>query len=147
MNVLSLFDGCSCTQVALERAGIRVDSYYASEVDKYAIQVTQSNYPETIQTGSVVGLCGYNIQDIGLIIGGSPCQGFSNAGKKQNFNDTRSGLFWHFVRILKELQHKQPDVYFLLENVVMKQEWQDVITEALGVEPIKINSALVSPRS
>lgn len=112
MNVLSLFDGISCGQVALERAGIQVDKYYASEIDKYAIQVTQKNHPNTIQLGDVKNIKGNELSEIDLLIGGSPCQGFSFAGKQLNFEDPRSGLFFEYVRILKEVKPK----YFLLEN-------------------------------
>jgi DNA (cytosine-5)-methyltransferase 3A len=142
MNVLSLFDGMSCGQIALERAGIKVDKYFASEVDKYAIEVTQKNYPDTIQLGDVSYLNSEKgIHD--LLIGGSPCQGFSFAGKQLNFNDPRSKLFFEFVRLLNEAQPK----YFLLENVKMKKEYQDVISSYLGVEPIGINSSLVSAQN
>lgn len=154
MNVLSLFDGISAGQVALERAGIKVDKYYASEIDEYAIKVTQKNYPDTIQIGDVTkvsyenGILKYEnaMQDIGridLLIGGSPCQGFSFAGKQLNFEDERSKLFFEYVRLLNEVKPK----YFLLENVKMKKEYQDVITKYLGVEPIEINSALVSAQT
>lgn len=154
MNVLSLFDGISAGQVALERAGIKVDNYFASEIDKYAIQVTQKNYPDTVQIGDVTkvsyenGILEYEnvMQDVGkidLLIGGSPCQGFSFAGKQLNFEDERSKLFFEYVRLLEETKPK----YFLLENVKMKKEYQDVITKYLGVEPIEINSALVSAQT
>jgi len=139
MNVLSLFDGISCGRVALERAGIKVDKYYASEIDKYAISISQKNYPDIIQVGSVIDLKGQDFKEIDLIIGGSPCQSFSNAGNRQGF-DGKSGLFYEFVRLVKEVKPK----YFLLENVKMKQEWQDVISEEMGVKPIEINSNLVS---
>jgi len=138
MRVLSLFDGISCGQVALERAGIKVDTYYASEIDRYAIQITQKNYPDTIQLGDVEKIEG--LKDIDLLIGGSPCQGFSFLGSQLNFDDSRSKLFFEYVRILKEVKPK----YFLLENVKMKQEYQDVISEHLGVEPIFIDSQRVS---
>jgi len=141
MNVLSLFDGMSCGQLALNRAGIKYDNYYASEIDKFAIKVTQHNFPNTIQLGDVTKVS--NLEDIYLLIGGSPCQGFSFAGRQLNFDDLRSKLFFEYVRILKEYKPK----YFLLENVMMKQEYQDVITEHLGVEPIKINSSLVSAQN
>lgn len=149
MNVLSLFDGISCGQIALERAGIPVTQYYASEIDKHAIKVTQHNYPNTIQLGSVTELkhIDWLNPKIDLLIGGSPCQGFSFAGKQLNFNDPRSALFFEYVRILKEIQRVNPDVKFLLENVVMKQEYQDVISSYLGVQPIMINSALVSAQN
>lgn len=143
MNVLSLFDGMSCGQIALERAGIQVDNYYSSEIDKYAIQITQKNYPNTIQLGDINNWQEWDLPNIDLIMGGSPCTGFSNAGKGLNFNDPRSKLFFVFVDILK---HYSPE-YFLLENVKMKKEWQDVITEYMGVDPILINSALVSAQN
>lgn len=143
MNVLSLFDGMSCGQLALQRAGIKVDRYFASEIDKYAIQVTQKNFPDTIQLGDVTEVSSVDLPEIDLLIGGSPCQGFSFAGKQLNFDDPRSKLFFEFVRLLKELKPS----YFLLENVKMKKEYQDVITEHLGVEPIEINSNLVSAQN
>lgn len=147
MNVLSLFDGMSCGQIALERAGIKVDKYYASEIDKHAIKVTMSNYPNTIQLGSVTQIKGDQFERIGLLIGGSPCQGFSFAGKQLNFEDPRSKLFFEYVRILKELREKNPDIKFLLENVKMKKEYQDIISRELGVEPVLINSSLVSAQN
>ena len=160
MIVLSLFDGISCGRVALERAGISVSKYYASEIDKYAIQIAQKNYPDTIQLGDIKSFTpdfiggGRWFDDFGsinrnapvnvdLIIGGSPCQGFSFAGKQKAFDDPRSALFWKYVEILEYYKPK----YFLLENVRMKKEHLDVITEALGVEPICINSALVSAQN
>lgn len=143
LNVLSLFDGMSCGRIALERAGIKVNNYFASEIDKHAIKVTQHNYPNTIQIGDVTQVKGENLPKIDLIIGGSPCQGFSFAGKQLNFEDPRSKLFFEFVRLLKECNPK----YFLLENVKMKKEYQDVITEHLGVEPIEINSNLLSAQN
>lgn len=142
MNVLSLFDGMSCGQIALEKAGIKVDNYFASEIDKYAIQVTQKNYPNTIQLGDVTQVNGSNLPKIDLLIGGSPCQSFSNAGNGKGF-DGKSGLFLEYVRILKEVK----PTYFLLENVKMKKEWQDIISEALGVEPIEINSKFFVPQN
>ena len=152
MNVLSLFDGMSCGQLALQRAGIQVKNYFAAEIDKYAVQVTQANFPSTIQLGDVKDIHtidGHLVDDfcwlhkIDLLIGGSPCQGFSFAGKQLNFDDPRSKLFWEYVRLLKALKPK----YFLLENVKMKKESMDVITEALGVEPIAINSRLFSAQN
>ena len=140
MNVLSLFDGMSCGQIALNRAGIKYDKYYASEIDKHAIKVTQHNYPNTIQIGNVLDVKATDLPKIDLLIGGSPCQGFSFAGKQLNFNDPRSKLFFEFVRLLKECEPK----YFLLENVKMKKVYQDIISEYLGVEPILINSALLT---
>jgi len=143
MNVLSLFDGMSCGQIALNRAGIKYDKYFASEIDKYAIQVTQHNYPETIQIGDILEVKGSDLPKIDIMFGGSPCQGFSFAGKRLNFEDPRSKLFFEFVRLKEELNPK----YFLLENVKMKKEHEQVITEHMGVEPIRINSNLVSAQS
>ena len=141
INILSLFDGISCGHIALDKAGIPINKYYASEIDKYAIKVTNKNYPETINLGDVTTVSGELFTEkIDLLIGGSPCQGFSQAGKMKNFDDPRSKLFWEYVRILHEVKPK----YFLLENVVMKQEWQDIISEALGVKPIMIDSSLTS---
>lgn len=141
INVLSLFDGISCGHIALDKAGIPINKYYASEIDKYAIKVTNKNYPETINLGDVTTVSGELFTEkIDLLIGGSPCQGFSQAGKMKNFDDPRSKLFWEYVRILQEVKPK----YFILENVVMKQEWQDIISEALGVKPIMIDSSLTS---
>ena len=158
MKVLSLFDGMSCGQLALKKLGIKVDKYYASEIDKYAIQVTQANFPETIQVGDVCNLKAEDYQDIDLILAGSPCQGFSFAGKQLAFDDPRSALFFEFIRLLKEIKPK----YFLLENVKMKKEFLEVITDQVSacypefqgkdlfggkIEPILINSALVSAQS
>jgi DNA-cytosine methyltransferase len=143
MNVLSLFDGMSCGRLALDRLGIEVDQYYAAEIDKYAIQVTQENWPETIQLGDVTQIKAKDLPKIDLILAGSPCQGFSFAGKQLAFDDPRSALFFEFVRILKECNPK----YFLLENVKMKKEFLDIITQQVGVEPILINSALVSAQN
>jgi len=139
MNVLSLFDGMSCGQIALNRLGIKYDSYYASEIDKYAIKITQKNYPNTKQIGDVTEVKGEDLPKIDLLIGGSPCQSFSNAGNNKGF-DGQSGLFFEYVRLLKEVK----PICFLLENVKMKKEWEQVITDSLGVEPILINSSLVS---
>jgi DNA-cytosine methyltransferase len=143
MNVLSLFDGMSCGQIALDKLGIKVDNYFASEIDKYAMKVALKNYPKTIHVGSVEFVNGSNFPKIDLLIGGSPCQGFSFAGKQLNFKDPRSKLFFEFVRVLKETKPK----YFLLENVRMKKESQDVISNYLGVEPIMINSNLLSAQN
>jgi site-specific DNA-cytosine methylase len=149
MNVLSLFDGISAGQVSLERSGIKVDNYYASEIDKYAIQVANKNYPNTIQLGSVSNWMDWDIDltSIDLVIGGSPCQGFSIAGKQLNFDDERSKLFFDFANILNHIKMLNPNVKFLLENVRMKKEYQDVISEYVGVEPIVINSSLVSAQN
>ena len=162
MNVLSLFDGMSCGRIALDRLGIKVDNYYASEIDKYAIQVSEANYPDIIQIGDILNWQDWDIDwesiiqigdvtkldlstlpKIDLIMGGSPCQGFSVAGKGLAFDDPRSALFFEFVRCVKELKPK----YFLLENVNMKKEYLNIITEYIGVEGIKINSALVSAQN
>jgi site-specific DNA-cytosine methylase len=141
-NVLSLFDGMSCGQIALNKLGIKYDNYYASEIDEPAISVTQFNYPNTIQMGSITELQSSQLPKIDLLFGGSPCQSFSNAGNGTGF-DGKSGLFYDFVRLLKECK----PTYFLLENVKMKKEWQDIISEELGVQPIKINSNLVSAQN
>ena len=143
MNVLSLFDGMSCGRLALDRLGIKVDKYYASEIDKYAIQVASANYPDTIQIGDVCDVKGEDYPNIDLILGGSPCQGFSFAGKQLAFDDPRSALFFEFVRVLKEVNPK----YFLLENVKMKKEFLDIISDQVGVEPILINSSLLSAQN
>lgn len=149
MNVLSLFDGISAGQLALQIAGIKVEKYYASEIDKYAIQVTQNNFPNTIQLGSITDWNKWDIDfsKIDMVIGGSPCQGFSFAGKQLNFDDPRSKLFFDYVNILNHIKVLKPNVKFLLENVRMKQEYQDVISKFLGVPPIFINSALVSAQN
>jgi DNA-cytosine methyltransferase len=149
MKVLSLFDGISAGQLALQRAGIVVDAYYASEIDRYAISVTQKNYPNTIQLGDVTKWREWDIPwgEIDLVIGGSPCQGFSFAGKQLNFNDPRSALFFVFVDICHRVADENPKMRFMLENVRMKKEYQDVITGYFGVEPIAINSSLVSAQN
>ena len=138
MKVLSLFDGMSCGQLALQRIGANVTTYFASEIDKYAIQIAKKNFPNTIHLGDVTTID--SVDNIDLLIGGSPCQGFSFAGKHLNFDDPRSKLFFEFVRLLKECKPK----YFLLENVVMAKSSQQVISQYLGVEPIEVNSSLVS---
>lgn len=144
MRVLSLFDGICCGHLALERAGIKIDSYDAYEIEKNAIKATETNFPDVIHHGDVTKEDFAKYQGkIDLIIGRSPCQGFSSSGKQLNFNDPRSKLFFEYVRAIKECQPK----YFLLENVVMKKEWQDIISSYLGVEPIEINSSLVSAQN
>jgi DNA (cytosine-5)-methyltransferase 3A len=166
MNVLSLFDGMSCGQQALERAGLPVTNYYASEIDKHAIAVTMHNYPNTIQLGSVVNADGYALPPIDLLIGGSPCQSFSFAGKrkgmatkceteiltlehylqlkKEGFEfEAQSYLFWEYMRLLHEVKPK----YFLLENVEMGEKWERVLSKAIGVNGVHINSALVSAQN
>jgi DNA (cytosine-5)-methyltransferase 3A len=165
-NVLSLFDGISCGRVALDRAKIKYKTYYASEVDKYVIAIARYNYPDTVFIGDIRNLKGKDFKDVDLIIGGSPCQNFSFSGKrngmttKENIEITtleqylelkeqgfkfegQSYLFWEYVRLLKEIKPK----WFLLENVKMARKWQDVITKALEVEPIEINSSLVSAQN
>lgn len=146
MNVLSLFDGISCGQLALQRANIKYENYYASEIDKSAIKICQANFPNTIQLGDVTKIDEKALKDlpkIDLLMGGSPCQGFSFSGKGLNFNDPRSKLFFDFVRILNIIKPK----YFLLENVIMKKEYQDIISQYLGVKPVEINSSLVSAQN
>lgn len=166
MNVLSLFDGMSCGQQALERIGIKVDNYFASEIDKYAIQVTMANYPNTKQLGSVINIDGYSLPKIDLLIGGSPCQSFSFAGKRKGMStkdeqeiltldhylqlkeegyefEGQSYLFWEYMRLLNEVKPK----YFLLENVMMGEKWEKVLSKAIGVKPIMINSSLVSAQN
>ena len=152
MKVLSLFDGMSAGRIALERAGFEVEEYYASEIDKYAVQVSKDNYPDIIHIGDVTQVSykdgvlhtqfGSYQTDIDMVIGGSPCQSFSVAGNGKGF-DGSSGLFYEWVRILREVNPK----YFLLENVCMKKEWENVITQEVGVSPIMINSSLVSAQN
>ena len=143
INVLSLFDGMSCGQLALQKLGIKVNNYFASELDKHAIKVTQHNFPGTTQLGDVCGVKGADLPKIDLLIGGSPCQGFSFAGKQLNFEDPRSKLFFEYVRLLKETNPS----FFLLENVRMKKEYKDVISYHIGVEPVPINSNLLSAQN
>jgi DNA-cytosine methyltransferase len=166
MNVLSLFDGISCGQQALERCGFKVDNYFASEIDKYAIKVTMANYPDTIQLGNVVDIDGYKLPNIDLLMGGSPCQSFSFAGKRKGMStkdeqeiltldhylqlksedfefEGQSYLFWEYMRILNEVKPK----YFLLENVEMGEKWERILSKAIGVNGIHINSSLVSAQN
>ena len=166
MNVLSLFDGMSCGQQALDRLGIKVDNYFASEIDKYAIQVTMANYPNTKQLGSVVNVDGHSLPKIDLLLGGSPCQSFSFAGKRKGMStkceteiltlehylelksegyefEGQSYLFWEYMRLLNECK----PTYFLLENVEMGEKWEKVLSKAIGVNGIHINSALVSAQN
>ena len=147
MNVLSLFDGISCVQLALLRAGIKVENYYASEIDKFAIQVTQKNFPNTIQLGDVTRINLESLPKIDILVGGSPCQGFSFAGKQLAFEDPRSKLIFEFFRIKKYLESKNPNLLFLLENVKMKKQHENVISDYLGIQPIVINSASVSAQN
>ena len=143
MNVLSLFDGISAGRMALERNGIKVDNYFASEIDKNAIKGAKNLFPTTYHVGSVVDLVADDLPTIDLLIGGSPCQSFSRSGDGSGF-DGSSKLFFEYIRLLEEVRYHNPNVKFLLENVVMKKEWEQVITDALGVEPILIDSKLVS---
>lgn len=143
MNVLSLFDGISCGQLALRRAGIAYDKYYASEINPHAIKVTMHHFPDTIQLGDVQQLDVTKLPKIDLLIGGPPCQGFSVSGKRLNFDDPRSKLVFDYIRILKELQ----PTYFLMENVRMKNEVREIIDDLLGVKSLYINSSLVSAQT
>ena len=143
MIVLSCFDGISAGQVALERAGVIIDKYYAAEIDKNAVRITQHNYPHTIQLGNITKWKEWNIEQPDIIIGGSPCQSFSCSGKQLNFDDPRGRLFFTFVDILKHYKPK----YFFLENAIMKTDYQNVITNMIGVAPVEINSALVSAQN
>ena len=139
-NVLSLFDGISCGQVALQRAGVQYEQYYASEIDKTAITIATKNFPNMTHLGDVTKILGEDLPEIDLLMGGSPCQGFSSAGKTLGFDDDRSKLFFEFIRLMEELQPR----YFFLENVAMKQEWLDIISGYMGVEPTFINSRMFS---
>jgi DNA-cytosine methyltransferase len=149
INVLSLFGGIECGLVALKKLGIKINKYYSSEIDKYAIQIANKNHPEIVQLGDITKWLEWDIDwsSIGLLIAGSPRQGFSFMGKQLNFNDERSKLFFVYAEILEHIKSVNPSVVFLLENVKMKKEYQDVITSYLGVEPIEINSALVSAQN
>lgn len=156
ITVLSLFDGMACTRIALDKMGYKDDEiqYFASEIDKYAIGVAQANYPNITQLGDITKIKykdgilysengEFEIGEVALLIGGSPCQGFSFSGKQLNFNDPRSALFFEYVRLLREINPKN----FILENVKMKKEYEQVISEHLGVEPYRINSNLVSAQN
>ena len=170
MNVFSAFDGMSCLQQALSRSGIHYDNYYASEIDKHAIKVTQANYQNTIQMGSVTDINPDELPIIDLFGGGSPCQSFSFAGKRKGMStkdeveiltldhylqlkaegyefEGQSYLFWEYMRLLTAFRKKNPNVKFLLENVMMGEKWEKVLTKAIGVHPIEINSALVSAQN
>ena len=149
MKALSLFNGMSCGQIAIERAGFTVEQYYSSEIDKYANIATQANYPSTIQLGDVTKWREWDIpwSEIDILLGGSPCQGFSFAGKQLAFDDPRSALFFVFVEIWNHLKSQNPKALFLLENVKMKKEHELVISKYMGVAPIEINAALVSAQN
>lgn len=149
MNVLSLFDGISCGMIALERANIKVDNYYASEIEESSIMISKDNYPDIIRMGDITNWREWDLDlsTIDLVLGGSPCQGFSRQGVGLNFEDPRSKLFFVFDDIVKEVKRLNPKSHFLLENVHMKKEWEKVITDYVGVEPIDINSKLVSAQN
>jgi site-specific DNA-cytosine methylase len=170
MNVLSLFDGMSCGQIALNRLGIKYDKYFSSEVDKFTLKITEKNYPNTIQLGDVSKVNIDELPKIDLLIGGSPCQNFTFAGTrkgmstKDNIEITsleqyldlkergfefagQSYLFWEYVRILKEIRKTNPEVKFLLENVRMEKRWKELISKIIGVQPIFINSNLFSAQN
>lgn len=159
MKILSLFDGVSCARLAIEKNGIPIEAYYASEIDKYAIKVTQANRPDTVHVGSVIDIkkvevakgltlipeWEYHKDEIDLLIGGSPCQDLSIAKKdRKGLDGERSSLFWEYVRILNEVKPK----YFILENVAsMPQKDKDIISQTLGVQPVMINASLVSAQN
>ena len=151
MNVLSLFDGISCGMIALERANIRVDNYYSSEIEKSAIEISNKNYPDIIRLGDITKIDDEilkTLPKIDLILAGSPCQGFSRNGNMLNFEHKQSKLFFDFIRILDWIKNNNnQDVKFLLENVEMKKEWRDIITSFVKVEPLDINSKLVSAQN
>lgn len=170
MNVLSLFDGMSCGQIALKQLGIIPEKYYASEIDKHAIKQTQLNFPNTIQLGDVTRVDVSRLEPIDLLIGGSPCQSFSFAGKRVGMStvdkeeiytldrylglkeegfqfEGESYLFWEYMRILTDIRKYNPNVLFLLENVEMGKKWERVLSEAIGVYGVHINSALVSAQN
>jgi DNA (cytosine-5)-methyltransferase 3A len=141
--VLSLFDGISCGRVALERAGVTVDNYFASEIDQYAIQISKKNYSDIVQLGDINNWKSWELPKIDLIMGGSPCTNLSNAGDRTGLDGSESSLFYKFVDIVKEYKPR----YFLLENVRMKKEWQDIMSSEIGIEPILINSSLLSAQN
>lgn len=170
ITVLSLFDGMSVGQIALKELGIKVDKYYASEIEKHAIAQTQKNFPDTIQLGSVTEVDARKLGHVDLLIGGSPCQSFSFAGhrngmstttneevysldrylelKSQNFEFVgESYLFWEYMRILHEIRETNPNVFFFLENVEMGEKWESVLTKAIGIDGVHVNSALVSAQN
>ncbi|CAA6806442.1 MAG: DNA-cytosine methyltransferase (EC [uncultured Sulfurovum sp.] len=141
MNVLSLFDGISCARIALEKLNIPITNYYASEIDKYAIKVSQENYPDIIHLGDIRDIKASNLPKIDLLIGGSPCQDLSNAQNGLGLDGKKSGLFYEYIRLYEELDPS----YFLLENV--KNKWGDLMSDIVGVDFIEINSSLFSAQS
>lgn len=170
ITVLSLFDGMSVGQIALKELGIKVDKYYASEIEKHAIAQTQKNFPDTIQLGSVTEVDARKLGHVDLLIGGSPCQSFSFAGRRNGMSTTtneevysldrylelksqnfefvgESYLFWEYMRILHEIRETNPNVFFFLENVEMGEKWESVLTKALGIDGVHVNSALVSAQN
>lgn len=148
MNVLSLFDGASCGQMALNRANIKYSNYYASEIKPHAIKHVKSKYPNTKHIGSVLNIETNKIPTIDLLIGGSPCKGISRLNQNQEgLMHKESILFWEYVRIYKEIKQENPDLYFLLENTHGNKEATETITEIMGVEPISINSKLLSAQN
>lgn len=147
MNILSLFDGISCGKIAAEKAGIKTDKYFASEIDPGAIEISKSNHPDIIHLGNINDWAQWELPKIDLIIGGSPCQGFSRNGKGLNFSDPRSSLFFQYVEVLQYIKKQNPNVKFLLENVAMKKEWLNVIDEILEIKHKEINSRLLSAQN
>jgi hypothetical protein len=140
-NVLSLFDGMSCGQIALNRAGVKYKQYFASEIKPHAISVTQQNYPNTIQLGDVTKITAASLPKIDLLIGGSPCQDFSRGNAvRDGLDGAKSGLFFEYLRLLEDLKPK----YWLLENVIMSDTDYMIISEYMNTEPVRINSSLVS---
>lgn len=170
ITVLSLFDGMSVGQIALKELGIKVDKYYASEIEKHVIAQTQKNFPDTIQLGSVTEVDARKLGHVDLLIGGSPCQSFSFAGRRNGMSTTtneevysldrylelksqnfefvgESYLFWEYMRILHEIRETNPNVFFFLENVEMGEKWESVLTKAIGIDGVHVNSALVSAQN
>ena len=141
MNVLSLFDGVSCARIALDKLDISVDNYFASEIDKYAINVSKKNYKDIIHIGDISQVKAKDLPKIDLLIGGSPCQDLSNAQKGLGLEGAKSGLFYEYIRLLKEIK----PTYFLLENV--KNKWGDLMSEYVGIDFIEINSSQLSAQS
>lgn len=170
ITVLSLFDGMSVGRIALKELGIKVDKYYASEIDKHAIAQTQKNFPNTIQLGNVMDVDARKLGHIDMLIGGSPCTNLSFAGRRNGMNTTsgieiytldhymqlknegfefdgESFLFWEYMRILNEIRETNPNVFFFLENVEMGEHWESVFNKAIGIPGVHINSALVSAQN